>query len=309
MTLRINQQQTQSIKGNAEPAKTANTKTQDKTNAITNKVLIGAGILATIAVAGIAICKGKKKKSTGISEIEKSVDETINELKQKFIEVYKIYEKTESDYNITNKAYSDEGGVINYFQRVLGFSKYDSNEYSEFKNLNLKTNQLLYGVKRGIKKAEEALSKPVAEENNYEFLFKNAGYSENLKPQEKIDFLTKHIALKNKGIEELHNNPNNSQYLNLHNETKLLGEKYNNFNVEGIDAQTHKRNLSELAVDIEKTLKNNGIEVVYDPKKIDPSVVDRLFNIYDGNFDNVPALFRLSDGYVYEKGKLLPKFA
>jgi hypothetical protein len=197
-----------------------------------------------------------------------------------------------------NKMFYEDGGILYWLQKIIGYIKYELPNIADVEKIKLKYGEFL------VAKLDNAIDKKIDEkgpviEMQEQTFYRNLLTASN---EENFRVLTKYIKERESEIKDLKENRNAIFYGNLWKKTCQPLENFISFNQEAL---AEASNVQKLKEDIQTQL-NSLLEAFQDDiafiykEKISESEADELF--LSAKNENCPAIIRKFDNNLYFNG-------
>jgi hypothetical protein len=268
--------------------------------------------------------KGKNEQDTGkdISKEIKKLNDAKDEIRaliDVFWEKECSYLQAEQRYRLYKKAFCDEGGILNYIQRLDGLCHYDMQNYEDADKLKTKiVDQLINGLYKSISLRMRRLGKSFILPDSFEIAMTKKAFinNENLDVVDcederglkaVKDKIIKRIAQLENEMDTLNNEYNNVFYkelwLNSHKEIENLLDYYMNTDFrESKDIEKLRMDISEKVEDLKNALGDKIVFKYYEAANISKEDKRDLFVVIEKG-DNCPAVLR-NENELINKGKI-----
>lgn len=244
---------------------------------------------------------------------------TVESLKEECWQSYLSYLNAEKRFSLYREVFCNDG-ILLYLQRLIGFCHYDLRNYEDMEQFRLKAGTQLLGGLFGCINAKMPYNGSnyiIPKEFRYEttkeaYLLNSLADVEAGASREAVtNKLKDKIAARRKDMAELKSNVNNSFYEALWNNSiarlEALAAFYKNELQISKDLPLMKEKLTKLVREAQECINSSGIRFAF-YEALSEEEKERYFMVY-GSVDDVPAVLRQKDSFLYYKGKLSEKRA
>ena len=234
----------------------------------------------------------------------------IEELKERLWYVYTNYQRYKKEYFIKRDFFSEQGGVLYYFQQIFGYYRY------QIADDDLTEDQIDYFIKKYLIPLENAMtiakSNLVKKENISEFIEDRNAFMFNEGITES-DMSIKHVReVLSKYEHETMELLKDSNYILYHT---LWEHSFKSIDFWGNEFAKHlkteettdklKELIKQQILEVEDLFKSSGIGICYrEDDCLRQEDREELFML-SRNKERYPAIYRKSDKYIYHKGREL----